>query len=366
MKFNIAVLGATGFIGEPYRTEIRECTQEARILSLCARREDLLRSAAKEDDAAHYSTNWQEAIEFPDVNMVLICTPDAFHYEALMACAEKGLHVLCEKPIGVNSDQAREMWEAYRQTQIGHFVPFWTRYVDVFSEAKHIVEQGTLGEIRTFVYRWHNPRPPAMPLTWRDDASLSSAGTIADVGSHAYDVVRWILQVEAKRVLAHGDTISPAKADVGSINLGEAIQWGSHHSAADAQSRRKGSTCDYASVSVEMSNGIVGSMVLSHATYLRRGVAPELELHGDDASLSLDRITGEVKLFRNDGGNEILATLPDAGQGNRFKKYVFPGLRAYIDGREKDYPDLEDGLQAQLFTDAVARSVSEGNWVYIE
>ena len=59
------------------------------------------------------------------------------------------------------------------------------------SHAREVLDSGVLGEIRGVVYRWHNPRPMDMPLTWRDDDSLSAAGSIADGGSHAYDTLRW-------------------------------------------------------------------------------------------------------------------------------------------------------------------------------
>jgi predicted dehydrogenase len=72
-----------------------------------------------------------------------------------------------------------------------------------------------------------------MPFTWRDDADLSAAGSIADVGSHAYDTMRWILGQEAVRVLAHAAVISPAKPDLGAVNLDEALRWGEGRTAAE-------------------------------------------------------------------------------------------------------------------------------------
>ena len=112
-------------------------------------------------------------------------TPDALHHEIVMSCAENRKHVICDKPIGLNVNEAYQMWSAYRSSGLGHFVPFWTRYVEVFAKVKEIVKNGTLGEIKCVVCRWHNPRPAAMPFTWRDDATLSSSGSIGDLGSHA-------------------------------------------------------------------------------------------------------------------------------------------------------------------------------------
>ena len=363
MKFRIAVLGATGFIGSPYRREIRECPEEAVIVSLCGRRRDLLQAATDEDTAELFTDDWRKAIAHEGVNLVLVCTPDALHHKAVMACAERGLHVVCEKPIGLNAPEALQMWSAYRDRGLGHFVPLWTRYVEVFRKAREVYAAGELGQVRAFVYRWHNPRPAAMPFTWRDDSSVSAAGSIADVGSHAYDAMRWILGDEARRVLTHADVISPAKPDLGDINLGEAIAWGSERTAVSETHFRKGSAWDYASISIEMNNGAVGTMVLSHAPFLRRGVASELELHGTDASLSIDRITGAVRLFRTGVESETVASLPEKPHDNRFRKFAFPGLRDRIARQPSVHPGLDDGYRIQLFTDAAARSAQTGTWV---
>jgi predicted dehydrogenase len=363
MKFHIAVLGATGYIGSPYRQEIRECPDEARIVALCARRPDRLEAAAKEDGAEFFSDDWRRVIAHPPVNLVLVCTPDALHHDAVMACAERGVNVLCEKPVGADATEARRMWEAYRESGCGHFVPFWTRYVDCFQRARDVVEAGTLGTIRAFVYRWHNPRPAAMPFTWRDDAALSSAGSVADVGSHVYDTLRWILGEEARRVLAHANVITPPKPDLGPLDLGEALAWGDRHPSSQAPKSRRGTAYDYASIAIELPSGAVGTVLLSHASCLRKGLAPELELHGSEASLSVDRTSGELRLVRAGGEPEILAVVPDAGLGNRFQKHVFPALRERMAGRPSRHPGLEDGYRVQLFTDAAACSARRGAWV---
>lgn len=364
--FNVGILGATGFIGTPYRAEIREC-DDAKIVALCARRQDLLEQAGAEDGADLVTQDWREVVDHPDVNFVIVATPDALHREAVLACAERGKHLLCEKPVGMNVAEADEMWRAYRDASpaLVHYVPFWTRMVRVFGIAREIVASGRLGEVRSTIFRWHNPRPAGMPLTWRDDPALSSAGTIADVGSHAYDVVRWMIGSEAKSVIAHGETLTPSKADIGEVNLGEAIDWGKVP-ADDAESR-KGGTVDYATVNCQYASGAAGTFVLSHATYLRKHLAPELELHGTEASLSVDRYTGEVILANGDQETEVLERVDGFEFGNRFAKHVFPSLAPILRGGEDagDHPNLEDGLLAQRFTDAASESVREGRWVEV-
>ena len=364
LKFNIGVIGATGYIGTPYRAEIRE-SRDANIVALCARRRELLERAGDEDGATLLTSDWREVVQHPEVNFVIVASPDALHHEAVMACAEAGKHLLCEKPVGTNADQAYEMWSAYRDAGLLHYVPFWTRFSEPFVKGKEVLDSGQLGDIKSVIYRWHNPRPIDMPLTWRDDASLSTAGSIADVGSHAYDTLRWMLGKEAVRVQAHADTIAPAKPDLGGVNLTEAIELGQAGAQADA-TKRKGTTFDYASVAWEFDDDSVGTLVLSHAPFIRKGIAPELELHGTEASLGIDRLSGNITLARPDKPIEIIDCKPDNGFGNRFKKYVFPSLRQVHDGQSSNHPDLKDGWRVQLFTDATARSARSGRWETVE
>lgn len=263
--FGVGILGATGYIGTPYRAEIRDAPADARIVALCARRRDLLEAAGRQDGVTFVTDDWRRVVEHPDIHLVLVATPDALHHEAVMACAAAGKHVVCEKPVGMNVAQAFDMWSAYRDRGLGHFVPFWTRYVPVFGRAREIVRQGTLGEVRAVIYRWHNPRPTAMPFTWRDDAELSAAGSIADIGSHAYDTLRWLLGQEAVRVLVHADVFTPDKPNLGAVNLDEALRWGGIHPAGESSQRRRGTAFDFAAVTFELESGAVGSLLLSHA-----------------------------------------------------------------------------------------------------
>ena len=287
MKFKVGVIGATGYIGTPYRSEIREATGDAEIVALCARRRDRLEAAAKEDGAQLITDDWRKVVEHPDINLVVVATPDALHYEAVMACAEQGKHVVCDKPLGVNVQQAYEMWTAYREAKLGHYVPYWLRLLELNSRAREIVAEGTLGEIKAVVSRLHNPRPAGIPFTWRDNAEISASGSIGDIGSHAYDTVRWILGDEARRLVTNAGVITSAKPDLGEPSLDEALEWAEAHSVGDSAKLRRGTAPDYADILVEFVSGAVGSFKVSHTPFVRKGLSSELELHGTEASLGV-------------------------------------------------------------------------------
>ena len=362
MLFHAGVIGATGFIGTPYREEMRGAPDAARIVALCARRRDRLEAAAGLDGCDFITHDWREVIDHPEVDLVVVVTPDRLHLEPALAAAAAGKHLFCDKPVGADVGEAYRIWSAYRDSGLAHYVPYWTRYEPKFRRARELVTDGTLGELKVVVYRWHNPRPPSIPFTWRDDATLSAAGSIGDVGSHAYDAVRWLIGSEARRVVTQAGVISPPKPDLGAIDLAEALEWGESHSAGQAQRTRGGTAYDYGAITWEFHNGVVGMMLLSHAPMLRKGLAPEVELHGSEASLSIDRVNHTVNLTRANGELDAVEQIPE-DRVNRWARFVLPALSERAAGQSCDHPGLHDGWRTQVFTEAAAESARRGAWV---
>lgn len=362
MLFHAGVIGATGYIGTPYRAELRGAPDAARITALCARRRDRLEAAARLDGCGFITGDWREVVDHPQVDLVVVLTPDRLHLEPALAAAAAGKHLFCDKPVGADVAEAYRIWSAYRDRGLGHYVPYWTRYEPKFRRARELAAGGALGEIKVVVYRWHNPRPPAMPFTWRDDAALSAAGSIGDVGSHAYDAVRWLLGSEARRVVTQAGVISPPKPDLGAIDLTEALEWGEAHAAHQAPRSRAGTAYDYGAITWEFHNGAVGMMLLSHAPMLRKGLAPEVELHGTEASLAIDRVRHTVSLTRANGELDAVEQIPE-NRVNRWAEFVLPALRERAAGQPSSHPGLRDGWRTQVFTEAAVESARRGAWV---
>ena len=361
MRFKVGIIGATGFIGSPYRKEIRDASNHSEIVALCSRRKDRLKAAALEDNCEFYTDDYKKVVDHPDVNLVVVLTPDALHKEAVLRAIESGKHVFCDKPIGASVKEAYEMWCAIRDTQLAHYVPYWTRYEPKFQYVKQLVANGTLGDIRAVIYRWQNNRPLSIPFTWRDDVNLSAAGSIADVGSHAYDVVRWILGEEAVKLVSQAGAISPPKPYIGEIDLAEAIEWGSSHSITDSQQTKQGTAYDYATITWQFSNNAVGAIILSHAPVIRKGLAPELELHGTKSSVSIDRVQHKVTLLSNDEEPKI-KFIPE-NPVNRWNQFVFPALKQQIANENCAHPGFKDGWRTQIFTQAAVESAKRKQWV---
>ena len=363
MRFRVGVIGASGFIGVPYRREMREVPEQYDIVAVCARRQDLLEAAGREDGASLVTTDWREVVAHPDVDVVVVVVPDVMHYEIALECAAQGKHIVCEKPVAMNAREAHDVWTAYRDGGLGHMVPFWIRGVPVFPRVRQLLAEGLIGEVRGIVYRWHNPRLTSIPFTWRDDAEQSAAGSVADGGSHAYDTMRWLTGLEARRVFAQAGVLAPPKPDLGEPNLEEALAWSEAHDATAAESRRKGTAFDYGNLTFEMDNGAVGVLMVSHAPYLRTALAPDVELHGEEASLAINRWTGDIRIARKPGESEHLETVPPPDYLNNFRDMAHPGLLATMAGEPTEVPELHGGWRVQIFTDAAVASAERGTWV---
>jgi predicted dehydrogenase len=138
-------------------------------------------------------------------------------------------------------------------------------------------------------------------------------------------------------VIVHAGTVSPPKPDLGQPNLGEAIQWGETHSEVDSQNVRTATPFGFGDVAIEFENGAGGSIMASHAPFLRKGLAPDMELHGTEASLAIDRLKNELTIARIGQNTELLERVDD--------------------------PGLDDGWRVQMFVDAAMLSAKQGRWV---
>ena len=157
--------------------------------------------------------------------------------------------------------------------------------------------------------------------------------------------------------------ITSAKPDLGEPSLDEALEWAEAHSVGDSAKLRRGTAPDYADILVEFVSGAVGSFKVSHTPFVRKGLSSELELHGTEASLGVDRINNSIMLARSNGDPQVLERVSDPGFGNRFARHVFPAIRERAAGLTSEHPGLEDGWRVQIFTDAAALSAKRGAWV---
>ncbi len=114
------------------------------------------RDAASLEQFAHQfgwnstETDWEKLVRREDVDLVDICTSNVTHMAIAVAAAKNGKHILCEKPIAMNADEARRMLDAANEAGVRHMVAFNYRRAPAIALAKQMIDQGKLGRIYHF------------------------------------------------------------------------------------------------------------------------------------------------------------------------------------------------------------------------
>jgi predicted dehydrogenase len=96
---------------------------------------------------AKFESNYKKLLKSGEIDVVDITTPNNSHKEIALFAAENGVHIACEKPLAMNSDEAREMLNAVKKAKIKHMVWFNYRRVPAISLAKQLINEGKIGKI---------------------------------------------------------------------------------------------------------------------------------------------------------------------------------------------------------------------------
>ena len=94
-------------------------------------------------------TRFADLLACPDIEAVVIATPNYLHREIALAAIARGKHVLCEKPLALNLAEAREMLRAAEEAGVVHMTAFTYRFTPALQYMKHLVSAGELGAIRS-------------------------------------------------------------------------------------------------------------------------------------------------------------------------------------------------------------------------
>jgi predicted dehydrogenase len=201
-QLDFGMVGA-GAIAQSYSQSFT-MTDRASLLAVCDIREDAAEAVAGAHQANSY-TNIDEMLKRETLDAVIVCTPPVTHPELCTKVMQAGLHVLCEKPLAIDSSSARQMLEQAKACEVKFTMASKFRYVDDVLRAKAIVTSGILGEIVLFenTFAGHVD----MSTRWNSNPEISGGGVLIDNGTHSVDIVRYLLgplaevqAVEGKRI----------------------------------------------------------------------------------------------------------------------------------------------------------------------
>lgn len=143
---------------------------------------------------------YEEALQDPRIDAVVVVAPTVFHREIVVAAAQAGKHILCEKPMAMTADECREMIAATDNAGVKLQIGFMRRFDESFTDAFVRLQDGEIGDVNEVKSLTHGP---SVPQPWMLDIAKSN-GPLAEVSSHDIDTVRWFGGGDITEVFAIG------------------------------------------------------------------------------------------------------------------------------------------------------------------
>ncbi|MDC9604152.1 Gfo/Idh/MocA family protein [Xenorhabdus griffiniae] len=311
--------------------------------------------------------DWHELVSDPRIDVVDICTPNFLHKEMALEAIRHGKHVYCEKPLALNSYDAKQMVEAATQAGVKTLVGFNYMKNPTAQLAKEIIANGEIGEIVHF-YGTHNEdymADPLSPIHWHCFKEYAGLGALGDLAAHIINMAHYLV----------GDIVTVC---------------GDLETVVKMRPEKAGSSVmlpveneDQAHAMVRFDTGAMGVIETSRIACGRKmGLSYVVTGTKGTLSFTQERMA-ELQLYRHDEpanrqGFKTLLVGPEhpdyapfcngAGHGIGFNDQKTVEIRDLIDGIAlgKDmWPDFTEGWKVSRILDAILCSHQEKRWVNV-
>ena len=337
----------------------------ARTVAICGRNRANAQKMADTWDIPQVYTDYAEMIDRADLDAIVISTPNDSHYPITMKAFERGLHVLCEKPIALTYGQAREMAEAAAAKGLKTLVPFTYSFMPTARYLKELIDSGYLGTPYHLNMRYYSGYARKGDYIWRLDRKIAGSGVVGDLGSHFLYLAEWL----------YGE-ISAVTCRLGfSVPRPPLDPQGNPYQLGD----------DSCMLTLEFAKGALGMIHCTALCYEDTpfGQTHHMEFHGSDGTLysfiDWDKLQ-QVKGARV--GEGMVRELPipahiwgDARRDTAHNTYrdMFRSedfmIRGFINGILNDtalVPNFEHGARIQRLVSAALQSHETGRRVEVE
>jgi predicted dehydrogenase len=325
---------------------------------------ELAAQRAGEFGFAKSSGDWRQVIADPEVEVVSITTPNAFHAEMAIVALEAGKHVWCEKPMAVGFAEAERMAAAAKAS--GRITVLGYNYIQspMVRHIKKLIDEGAIGAVNHVRFEMDEDymADAEAAFYWKSEAA-SGYGAIDDFGVHPLSLIHYLFG-GVERVMAN---LAKPYAD----------------RPAKGGGRRAVENWDIASVMLELDGGVTGVMALDRAAWGRKGRIA-LQIFGSTGTIVFDQERfNEVQLYSasdratEQGFRTIMAApvhppydrfIPAPGHGlgfNELKIIEAHELLKALRGEPAQLIDFAAGLKIERTVHAMAESHHLRKWVEV-
>jgi len=161
------------------------------LIAVSRNRAELAESFANEFGARRWCADWHDLLTDYEIDAIYVATPVHLHAEQTIAAAERGKHVLCEKPMALNVAECDRMIDACRSNDVKLGVAYYRHFYPVVRRVKELIASGELGVpvvVQVNAFEWFDPEPSSTRL-WLLEQELSGGGPMFDFGCHRIEVL---------------------------------------------------------------------------------------------------------------------------------------------------------------------------------
>lgn len=364
-RIRSAVIGV-GFIGAAHVEALRRVPY-VDVVAIVNRT-----GAQEKADALGVPDGFADYLEMMDTchpDCVHICTPNNTHKEIALAAFERGINVVCEKPMAWDSVEAMQMAEAAKQSGVIAAVNFHNRYYPIPYQMRRMVMNGELGEVfhvqGGYLQDWLQYDTD---FSWKTvSEKCGKTRVTADLGSHWIDLAEYVTNQRVKEVFAEFKTVYPTRKQ----------------KTGDGLRDVKIDTEDFSCILLRFDGGAVGNASFS-ALFSGKKNQTVLQVAGTKQSLEWDNEkVNDLLIGHRNEPNGYLTKSPDlmdpataaiisypAGHAEGFPdafKQNFTAIYDAIRGKKPANPfaTFEDGLHIMRICDALYKSAQIGQWVAV-
>lgn len=383
-KITAGIIGI-GFIGRGHVEALRRLGY-IDIAIACRGGEEEAKAKADELCIDKYFGSYDELIADPDIDVIHICTPNSQHYEQAKAALVAGKHVFCEKPLTVTAEQAKDLVQIAQEKNLVAAVHFNKRFYPLIYQAKAMFESGEIGEVLAINGSYNQDwLLYETDYNWIVESKYSGHSRVVDdLGSHWFDLTKFITGVRISKVFADYATFFPTRKKP----LKPVETFAGKMDNPEGVSDVEVTTEDYAGVLLRYDNGARGSFTTSQSLAGRKNRC-YFEIFGTKRSLFWDEEKpNELWVGSREEGNMLIMKDPSlldesavefssypGGHNEGFNdtsKQFFGKFYGYIlndgkgKGEKESFPTFEDGYRQALICEKIFESQQKEKWVAVD